>query len=162
MGRQTITFGTRKARVPAAKGLSAPEWPCLGRAPGGAPSGRARNWPKITQKRAPVPPCGAPEGSVAQVDGQNQLGCCLSCLLAVFGPVWPRNGVRWAQNGCTWAPDAFCRLKPKNGRISGWTDRITNLWIMFPRANPQFRWLPAPRNGPNALLQAVFAHRVPL
>ena len=72
--RQTITFGTRKARVLAAEVLRAPEWPCPGRAPGGAASG-----PKMTQNHqngGPVPPWGAPEGSVVQVDGQNQLGYC--------------------------------------------------------------------------------------
>ena len=40
----TISVGGRKARVPAAEVLRAPEWPCPGRAPGGAPSG-----PKITR-----------------------------------------------------------------------------------------------------------------
>ena len=117
LGRQTITFGTRKARVSAAEVLRAPEWSCPGRAPGGAPSG-----PKMAQnhqKRAPVPPWADPEDSVVQVDGQNQLGYCLGCLLAVFGPVWPRNGVRWAQNRFIWAPDVSCGLNPTNGRISG-------------------------------------------
>ena len=89
LGQQKITFGTRKARVPAAKVR--------------APSG-----PKIAQnhqKRAPVPPWGVPEGSVVQVDGQNQLGYWLGCLLAVFGPMWPRNSICWAQNGFIWAPN---------------------------------------------------------
>ena len=39
------------------------------------------------QKRDPVPPLGAPEGTIVQVDGQNQLGYCLGCLLAVFAPM---------------------------------------------------------------------------
>ena len=39
------------------------------------------------QQRAPVPLWGAPEGSVVQVDGQNQFGNRLGCLLAVFGPI---------------------------------------------------------------------------
>ena len=70
-------------------------------------------------KQAPVPPWGAPGGCVVQVHRQNQLEYCLGCLLAVFGPMWPRNGVRWAQNGFIWAPNVSCGLKPKNGRISG-------------------------------------------
>ena len=94
------------------------------------------------QKRAPAPPWGTREGSVVQVDGQNQLGYCLACLLAVFGPVWPRNGVRWAQNGLIWAPNVSCGLKLKNGRISGYTDLIANPWTLSPRANPHLRWFP--------------------
>ena len=94
------------------------------------------------QKRDPVPPWGAPEGSVVKVDGQNQRGYCLGCFLAVFGPMWPRNSVCWAQNGLIWAPNVSCGLKPKNGRISGWTDRIANPWTLFPRANPHCRWFP--------------------
>ena len=80
-----------------------------------SPSGCARGGQQVGPKRAqkyqnaPVPPWGAPEGSVVQVDGQNQLGC----LLAVFGPMWPRNRARWARNGF------ICRLKLENGRISG-------------------------------------------
>ena len=117
LGRQTISFGIRKACVSAAELLRAPEWPCLGQAPGGAPSG-----PKMAQnhqKRALEPLWGPPEGSVVQGDGQNQLGYCLGCHLAVVGPMWPRNGVRWAENGFIWAPNGSCRLKLKNSRISG-------------------------------------------
>ena len=80
-----VRVGGRKAHVPAAETPRAPEWPCPGRAPGGAPSG-----PKLAQnppKRALLPLWGAQESSVVQVDGQNQLGYCLSCLLAVFGPM---------------------------------------------------------------------------
>ena len=113
LGRQTITFGTQKAGVPAAKVLHASEWPC----PWQAPSG-----PKMAQnnqKRAPVPPWADPEGSVVQVDGHNQLGYCLGCLLAMFELMWPRNGVCWAQSGFIWAPNVSCGLKPKNGCISG-------------------------------------------
>ena len=56
-------------------------------------------WPKITKNG---PPWGSPEGSVVQDNGQNQRGYCLGCLLAVFGPMWPRKGVRWVQNGFIW------------------------------------------------------------
>mmetsp|Transcript_128590 Transcript_128590/g.222139 ORF Transcript_128590/g.222139 Transcript_128590/m.222139 type:complete len:146 (+) Transcript_128590:164-601(+) len=35
LGRQTIASGFQKARVPAAKVLHAPEWPCPGQAAGG-------------------------------------------------------------------------------------------------------------------------------
>ena len=113
-------------------GLWAPEGPCLGRqsAPCAWASGRARGGPRVGPQEGPKwprctkngPRClrgGPPEGSVVQVGGQNQLGYCLGCLLAVFGPMWPRNGVRWAQNGFIWAPNVSCGLKPKNGRISG-------------------------------------------
>ena len=159
LGRHAITFGTRKARVPVAKVLLAPEGPCPGRAPGGPPSG-----PKMAQNHQNRPPWGAPEGSVVQVDGQNPLGYCVGCLLAVFGPVWPRNNVRWAQNGFIWAPNVSCGLRPKNGRISGETDRIANPWTLFPRAKPHFRWFPPPQNGPNThtLLPTVFAHQMPV
>ena len=117
LGHQTISFGTRKAHDPEAQALHAPEWPCPRRAPPGAPSG-----PKTAQnhqKRAPVPPWRAPEAFVVQVNGQNQLRYCLGCLLAVFGPMWPRHAVCWAQNGFIWALNVSCGLKPKNGRTSG-------------------------------------------
>ena len=78
-----MASGTRKARVSAAEVLRAPEWPCPGRAPGGAPSE-----PKMAQnhqKRAPVPPWGGPEGSLVEIDGKNQLGYCSGLP---FGRVW--------------------------------------------------------------------------
>ena len=71
LGRQTITFGTRKARVPAAQVLQAPEWLCPGRAPGGALSGPKMT--KITRNGSGYSGVqrSSPKGSVVQVDGQN-------------------------------------------------------------------------------------------
>ena len=98
LGRQTITFGTRKARVrkarvPAAKVLGAPECAVPGPGPQVGPQAGPQ-WPTITKN-------GPPEGSVVQVDGQNQLGYCSGYLWGrVWTPVAPKQcplGPKWVR-----------------------------------------------------------------
>ena len=134
LGRRTITFGTQKARVLAAKELQAPEWPCLGRAPGGATSG-----PKMAQnhqKRAPVPPWGPPEGSVVQVDGQNQLGYCLGLP---FGRVWTHVAPKRCPLGPKWVhlgPECVLRAETKKWPYLGLDGPNRESVDTFPTCKP--------------------------
>ena len=77
LGQQTNSVGTRKARVSATKVLRAPEWP------GQVGPLAGPKWPKITKNGPQCLRGGASEGFVVQVDGKNQFGYYLGCLLAV-------------------------------------------------------------------------------
>ena len=168
LGRQTITFGTRKARVPAAEVLRAPEWPCAGRAPCGTASG-----PKMTQSNQ----------KSASVGGPRKFRCPslrTKSTWVLFG--WPLGRV-WthvAPKRCPLGPN-WVHLGPECV-LPAETEKWPYLRLdgpnresleTFPRANPHFRWLPplslslslghvrppffsTPQNGVNAPLQPVF------
>ena len=111
LGRQPITFGTRKARVPAAEVLHAPKWPC--------PAQAGPKWPKLTKNGPRGLRRGPQKVPLSKLMDKINYGTVLVAFLALFGSIWPRNGVRWAQNGLIWALNVSCGLKPKNGRSSG-------------------------------------------
>ena len=77
MGRQTVSFGTRKARVPAAEVLRAPEWPWPRRAPGWAPKG-----PKLTKNGPRCLRGGPRKGPLSKLMDEINLG-------TVWVALWP-------------------------------------------------------------------------
>ena len=105
---------TRKARVPAAKVLHAPEWPCPGRAPGGAPSG-----PKITKNGPWCLPGGPQKVPLSKLMDKINLGTfwvAFSLSLDPRGPKTVSVGPKMGSFGPRMCPSG---LKLKNGRISG-------------------------------------------
>ena len=100
VGRQPITFGTRKARVPAAKMLHAPEWPCPGRAPS------AQNGPKSPKT-----------GPGASVGGPRRVRCpsrWTQSTRVLFGSPLGRFWTRVAPKRCPLGPKRV-QLGPECG-----------------------------------------------
>ena len=80
-----------------------------------------------------------------------------------LGTVWVASwpcldpcGPEWPQMGSISAPNVSYKLKPKNGRISGSTDRNANPRTLFPRANPHCRWFPHPSEWPKRTAASSF------
>ena len=103
--RKTITFGTRKARVPVAKVLRAPEWPCPVQAPGGAPSG-----PKITKTGPPCLRGGVQKVPLSTLMDKINLGT----VWVPFGRVWAHVAPKRCPLGQKWvhlAPECVLRAE---------------------------------------------------
>ena len=96
LGRQTIPFGTRKTRVPAAKVLYAPAWPCLG-GPRWVPK-----WPKITKNGPRCLRTGPQKVPLSKLMGKTNLGTFWVAFwpcLDLCGPKMVSVGPKWVHLG---------------------------------------------------------------
>ena len=118
-------------------------------------------WAKIT-KNGPWCLRGGPQKvPLSKLMDKINLGTVWVAFWPCLDPWGPETVSVGPKSEFIWALYASCGLKPKNGHISGWTNQIANPWTLLPRANP-LKVVPTPQNSPNTLLQAVFAHRVPV
>ena len=126
LGRHATTFGTRRVHVPATKALHAPEWPCSGRAPAGAPSGR-----KITNN-----------GPRCLREGPQKVPLSKLMDKLNLGTVWVAFWPCLDPCGFIWAPNVSQRAETEKWPYLGLDKPNRESVDTFPRANPHFRWFP--------------------
>ena len=113
------------------------------------------------QRRGLAPPRQASAGPAVPVQAQNPLGQCYGCLFVSFRPIFAPKGCPLTQSGPVWAQTASCGPKPTNRlhlRLDGLKRDSEGT---FSLCKPPLL-VSTPQNGPNAPLDAVFAHRGPL